>query len=74
MSAAKKTRKPYYALKNYFRNNKITYEEIAGVLGISPNAVQLKLNGDSDFFISEMKVLCAYYNLSIDIFFEDEVA
>lgn len=70
----KRIHKPYNKFKLWLKDNKIVYRDLAKELGLSEAAVAFKLNGVSDFTITEIKKIVEIYNLSYDIFFEDNVA
>ena len=69
-----KIHNPYMNFKGWLRSNNLTYTDVSEVLGISKATLSAKINGTSDFFLSEVKVLKNRYNLSYDIFFDHVVA
>lgn len=60
--------KPYNKFKGWLRENGITYSEIAEVLGISVVTVSAKINGTSDFLLTEILLLEKKYGLDSSIF------
>lgn len=70
----KNTHKPYSKFKGWLRENGLTYSDVANFLGINQATVALKINGNSDFLLSEVQALKDKYNLDSDIFFTDDVA
>lgn len=66
--------KPYKKFKGWLRENGLIYKDIADLLGLSVATVFAKINGQSDFLLSEVKIIKRTYNLKGDIFFEDDVA
>jgi len=46
--------------------------DLAKVLNLSRNAVQLKLSNKVDFKAKELKVLCEHYNVDPNYFFAKE--
>lgn len=74
MKNKKKIHQPYMIFKGWLRSNNLTYADVSEVLGISKATLSAKINGESDFFLSEVKVLRNRYNLSYDIFFDRVVA
>lgn len=58
----------YPKLKGYLKEKGIKQKTIAIVLGIKLNAFNNKLNGRSDFTMSEVKTLCEYLEIKSDIF------
>jgi len=65
---------PYAKFKGWLRSNNLTYKEIAELLGLSVATVSAKINGQSDFLLSEIQVIRKHYRLDSDIFFTNEVA
>ncbi len=60
--------KPYNGLKGALRERNLTYANIAKLLDISETTVGYKINGKSDFYISEVEKILNAYNLKLDIF------
>ena len=60
--------------KGWLRTNGLTYDDVSEVLGISKATVSAKINGTSDFSLSEINVLKRHYKLDSDIFFNNNVA
>lgn len=52
-----KIHEPYNKLKGALRERGITYAEISKILGISKATFCRKINGESDFFLSEAEKL-----------------
>ncbi len=65
---------PYMRIKGWLRGKGLTYKDVADVLGISAATVSAKINGQSDFLLSEIEEIRKQYNLDRDIFFTDGVA
>lgn len=70
----KKKHPPYVKLKRLFAAREITYKDVAKVIQTTEATVMCKINGDSDFSISEMKTICATFGIDPGIFFADDVA
>lgn len=66
--------KPYARFKGWIRENGLTYADIAKFLGLNESTVSLKINGSSDFLLSEIQALKSRFNLDSNIFFTDDVA
>ncbi|MBS6956551.1 MAG: helix-turn-helix transcriptional regulator [Enterocloster asparagiformis] len=66
--AKSKVHKPYNRLKGALRERGLTYSDIAKTLEISETAVGFKINGTSDFYVSEVELLCSKYKFTVDIF------
>lgn len=69
-----KIHKPYAKFKGWLRENGLTYKDIADLLGLSVATVSAKINGDSDFLLSEIMIIRKKYDLNNTIFFTDDVA
>lgn len=65
----KNIHKPYQKFKGWLRSENLVYKDIADFLGVSIQTVTAKVNGQSDFTLSEIKAMNSNYNLSNDIFF-----
>lgn len=65
---------PYTKFKRLLAARGITYKEVAKVIHTTEATVMCKINGDSDFTISEMKAICVTFGIDIAIFFTDDVA
>lgn len=65
---------PYIAVKRWLAGHGITYKDVAEVINCSEATVQLKLNGGSDFFITEQIAICERFSMDPSVFFEKEIA
>lgn len=72
MSARKHA--PYTAVKLWLAGHGITYKDVAEVINCSEATVQLKLNGGSDFYITEQIMICERFDMDPALFFAKEVA
>jgi len=70
----KKLHQPYVKFKIWIKENNLNYNKIGDFLGISAVAVCRKINGQSDFTLSEINALKKEYALKSDIFFAEFVA
>ena len=70
----KKVHKPYNKLKVWLKDNGITYADVALLLGRTETCVMHKINGYSDFSLSEVTLMKAEYKIKDDIFFTNDVA
>lgn len=68
MNASKKIHAPYNALKIFAKDKGITYKDIAKTLGITETTVSLKINGNSDFFLGEKRLLEQTFGMNNDLF------
>lgn len=60
--------KPYSKFKGKLREKSLTYSDVAKVLGISEVAISHKINGISDFYISEVEKISSAFEISQNIF------
>ena len=65
---------PYMKFKGWLRSKNLTYKDVSEVLGLSVVTVSAKINGQSDFLLSEIETIKKHYDLDSDIFFTDVVA
>ena len=65
---------PYMKFKGWLRENELTYSDLGNLLSINVATVSAKINGASDFTLSEIRLIRKKYALSSDIFFTDDVA
>lgn len=54
--------------KGWMVANKVTQGEIAELLGISLQSVNMKVNGRQEFTLPQVKTICQHYGISADIF------
>ena len=66
---SKQQHPPYTAVKNALAGKGLTYKDVANVLGVTEATVQQKLNGGSDFYITEQVKLCETFHLDPSLFF-----
>ena len=52
-----KLHQPYNKLKGAIREKELTYADVAQILGISKATLCRKINGESDFYMSEAEKL-----------------
>ncbi len=69
-----KVHMPYTAFKLKLAGLGVTYRDVANLLDVSVTTVQLKINGYSDFYISEQHAICQEWNIDPSIFFNHIVA
>lgn len=65
---------PYDKFKGWLRSKRMTYADLAELLGLSEATISLKINGQSDFLLCEIQKIMATYDLQSDIFFTSNVA
>nr|DAN88708.1 MAG TPA: SOS-response transcriptional repressor [Caudoviricetes sp.] len=59
---------PYNKFKGILRERGLTYADIAKTLNISETSVGAKVNGYSDFYISEVEKIEDKHNIGYQIF------
>lgn len=64
----RKIHKPYIKLKGALRERSLTYSDLAKDLGISKTSVERKINGASDFYLSEVEILQKKYGFQTEVF------
>lgn len=58
----------YGEFKAFLAKNNIKKQEIAEVLNITPQTLSVKLSGEQEFTVPQIRILCDKYKLSADIF------
>lgn len=66
--------KPYHKFKGWLRENNLNYADLGALIGVSKTTISAKINGQSDFYLSEIQTIRKTYNLDGSIFFTDTVA
>ena len=66
--------KPYNKFKVWLKDNNVTYTVLGDLLGITATSVMYKINGQSDFLLSEIQIIKAEYQLKDEIFSTENVA
>lgn len=61
------------SFKGWMVENNIKQAEIAELLGISLQSVNLKVNGKQDFSLPQISAICEKYGISADIFLPKEL-
>ena len=59
---------PYNKFKGFMAENQIRYSDIGKLIGVSASTVSQKVNGYSDFYLSEQKMIKKKYGATNDIF------
>ncbi len=65
---------PYKAVKYALAGKGVTYRDVAEILDLDVSTVTEKLNGGSDFYISQIKTICETFGFEYAIFFSDNVS
>lgn len=71
MSKKKRIHNPYWKLKGLLCEKGVTYAQLGRLLGITATTVSQKINGYSDFYLSEIQKIKDLYGVSNDIFYND---
>lgn len=58
------------AFKAWLAVNRVRQLDIAELLQVTPQTVCKKVNGLSNFTVSDVKKICEHYGVSSDIFFD----
>ena len=58
----------YGDFKAFLAKNGIKKQEVAEVLNITPQTLSVKLSGEQEFTVPQIRILCDTYKLSADIF------
>jgi transcriptional regulator with XRE-family HTH domain len=59
--------------KGWMAENNIKQSELAELLGLSIQSINLKVNGKQDFTLPQISVICGKYGISADIFLPKEL-
>lgn len=62
---------PYNRLKGLLRTRNLTYSDLAELLNVSRATVSNKINGLSDFFLSESEVIERFLKIDHSIFYPE---
>ncbi len=65
---------PYTAFKLWLAGHGITYKDVGKAIDCSETTVMQKINGYSDFYISEQIAICEAFGCEYNIFFTQEIA
>lgn len=72
MSTRKRIHPPYFRFKKILKGRGITYVQLASLLNMSSGSVGDKINGFSDFYISEMEIIEEKLSIPHSVFFEEK--
>lgn len=61
----------YGKFKGFLASNGIRQREVAELLGITQEAISMKINGSMEFTIEQVRKICDHYGLSADVYFFD---
>lgn len=61
------------SFKGWMAENNVKQTEIAELLGISLQSVNLKVNGKLEFSLPQVRTICARYGISADVFLPKEL-
>lgn len=66
-----KLHKPYEALKRELSSRGLTYKDVADIIGVTAPIVQLKIDGQFDFYLPEMHAVCNAFGIDAGVFFAE---
>jgi len=61
--------KPYTEFKCFLASRNISYDDLGRLLGVTAATIRMKIEGESDFYLSEQEKICAIFALHPNIFF-----
>lgn len=59
---------PYNKLKGFLYEKGITYDNVAHLIGVTASTVSMKINGYSDFYLSEQRLIKKEYGVDENFF------
>lgn len=59
--------------KGWMAENNVKQSELAELLGLSIQSINLKVNGKQDFTLPQISVICGKYGISADVFLPKEL-
>lgn len=65
---------PYIAFRLAIAGLGLTLKDVADVIDVTETTLSKKINGGSDFYLSEIQAICEAFGLEKSIFFADAVA
>lgn len=65
---------PYITFKLAIAGKGLTLKDVAEVIGVTDTTLSQKINGGSDFYLSEIRAICDAFGFEKTIFFADAVA
>lgn len=65
---------PYTAFKRAIAGKGLTLRDVAATIGVTESTLSQKINGSSDFFVTEIEAICKTFELNVAIFFVNYVA
>ena len=71
---AKQRHVPYKAFKHAMAGKGLTLRDVAAAIEVTEATLSQKVNGSSDFYLSEIRTICKTFDFDIVLFFADNVA
>ncbi len=59
---------PYAKFQGYCKEHRIRLQDIGNLLGQSIQTVSSKNNGQADYRVSEINIICDHFRISADMF------
>ena len=69
-----KKHEPYTAFRRAIAGKGLTFKDVAASIGVNEGTFSKKVNGESDFYLAEIRAICRTFGLDESIFFTDAVA
>lgn len=63
--------KPYTKFKYFLTSRNISYEDLGRLLNVTATTIKKKIDGESDFYLSEQEKICTMFQLHPNIFFDN---
>lgn len=73
IATERRYRVPRLTFKGWMAENHIRQNEIADILGLSLQSINLKVNGKQDFTLAQIAKICEHYHISADLFLPYEL-
>lgn len=65
---------PYTAFKLAMAGKGLTLRDVAAAIDVTEPTLSQKINGSSDFYLSEIRTICETFGFETSIFFANGVA
>lgn len=61
-------KKGYPKFKGFIAENNVKQKEVADLIGVTESTISKKINGNADFDMREVRIICKHYKINADIF------
>lgn len=72
--STKQRHAPYKAFKLAMAGKGLTLRDVAAAIEVTEATLSQKINGSSDFYLTEMRTICTTFGFDFAIFFANDVA